>query len=33
MASNEIFAALAIAFLIYITAKGELPIYLGFIFG
>jgi hypothetical protein len=31
--SNAIFGFLFIAFLVYITMKGELPVYLGFLFG
>jgi len=31
--SNVIFASLLIAFIIFITVKGELPTYLGFLLG
>lgn len=31
--SNKIFAAIFIAFIVYITMKGELPVYLTFIRG
>lgn len=31
--SNAIFAFLFIAFLVFITMKGELPLYMGFLFG
>lgn len=33
MSANEIFAFLLIAFLIFITARGKLRVYLGFLFG
>lgn len=29
--SNRIFAFMALAFVVFITMKGELPVYLGFI--